>query len=233
MKRFLFTVLLLTVAAAALSGCKKDGTKDGKNGGAVVVGITQDLDSLDPHKAVAAGTKEVLYNLFEGLVKSDPAGNLVPAVAESYRISDDGKTYTFVLRSDVTFHNGKKLTAEDVVYSLKRVAGKLTTSDPEVQVLAAFSVAFIAVFLQNQNKPDAQSEHQEAQNSDDGKCDDLLFYGFFHNSTPLMSDEERRNESGPSYITTRYIGLYHSSGRYCKGTVKSSRDCQYFLNRIL
>ena len=140
MKRFLFTVLLLTVAAAALSGCKKDGTKDGKNGGAVVVGITQDLDSLDPHKAVAAGTKEVLYNLFEGLVKSDPAGNLVPAVAESYRISEDGKTYTFVLRSDVTFHNGKKLTAEDVVYSLKRVAGKLTTSDPEVQVLAAFSV---------------------------------------------------------------------------------------------
>ncbi len=138
MKKTYFMALLILVAAAALTGCK-GGTKENEKD-SVTVGITQDLDSLDPHKAVAAGTKEVLYNLFEGLVKPDQAGNLVPAVAESYQISDDGQTYTFVLRKNVKFHNGNTVTAEDVVYSLKRCAGMLETSDPEVQVVAALSV---------------------------------------------------------------------------------------------
>jgi peptide/nickel transport system substrate-binding protein len=81
-----------------------------------------------------------LYNIFEGLVKPDKDGNLVPAVAASYDISADGTKYTFVLREGVKFHNGETVTADDVVYSLNRVAGRLETSDPEVQVVPAFSV---------------------------------------------------------------------------------------------
>ena len=138
MKKLILMALLVTVSAAALSGCK-GGTKKGGNG-SVTVGITQDLDSLDPHKAVAAGTKEVLYNIFEGLVKPDENGNLVPAVAENYLISEDGTAYTFKLRKGVKFHNGKTVTAEDVIYSLKRCAGMLETSDPEVRVVAALSI---------------------------------------------------------------------------------------------
>lgn len=140
MKKISILALLGLLSVAVLSGCKDGTKKKEKLEGSVVVGITQDLDSLDPHKAVAAGTKEVLYNLFEGLVKPDQDGNLVPAVAESYQISEDGKTYSFVLRKDVKFHNGKTVTAEDVLYSLKRCAGMLETSDPEVQVVAALSV---------------------------------------------------------------------------------------------
>ena len=64
-------------------------------GGSVIVGITQDLDSLDPHKAVAAGTEEVLFNIYEGLVKPDRDGNLIPAVAESYTMSEDGIYFLF------------------------------------------------------------------------------------------------------------------------------------------
>ncbi len=109
-------------------------------GGSVIVGITQDLDSLDPHKAVAAGTNEVLYNIFEGLVKPDKDGNLVPAVASDYSISEDGMTYTFTLRDGVQFHNGNLVTADDVIYSIKRSAGMLETSDPEVKVESALSV---------------------------------------------------------------------------------------------
>ncbi len=151
MKKYLFMALLIVVSAAALSGCKKKGgTTDNGRGGTVTVGILNDLDSLDPHKAVAAGTKEVLYNLFEGLVKPDQAGNLVPAIAESYRFSEDGMTYTFVLRKGVRFHNGATVTAEDVVYSLKRCAGMLETSDPEVQVVAALSnISDITVASEN------------------------------------------------------------------------------------
>ncbi len=134
-------VILMTgmiLAAAVLSGCSGGRQEEPSNG--IIVGITQDLDSLDPHKAVAAGTKEVLYNIFEGLVKPDKDGNLIPAVAESYEISPDGKEYTFVLRDGVKFHNGDTVTAEDVIYSLKRCSGLLTPADPGVVVEAAFSV---------------------------------------------------------------------------------------------
>ncbi len=117
-----FTALLMM---AVLGGCS-DGT--GESSGdksSVVVGIQQDIDSLDPHLATAAGTKEILFNIFEGLVKSDENGNLIGAVASDYRISDDGLTYTFTLRDGVKFHNGNVVTAEDVKYSLERVSGLL------------------------------------------------------------------------------------------------------------
>jgi len=154
-KRYHITLfmLMILVLSIALYGC--GGDKNGKdgdeapaddkssgtpvNGGSVVVGISQDLDSLDPHKAVAAGTKEVLFNVFEGLVKPDQDGNLVPAVAESYELSKDGKVYTFHLRPDVKFHNGASVTADDIVYSIKRCAGLLETTDPSVVVESALS----------------------------------------------------------------------------------------------
>ena len=148
---FLSTVLIMAAALCACGGGKtqKDGTDtpDGDSissgepsyGGSVVVGITQDLDSLDPHKAVAAGTKEVLFNVFEGLVKPDEAGNLVPAVASGYKMSEDGKIYTFTLRDGIRFHNGAPVTVDDIVYSIKRCAGLLDTTDKEVVLEPALS----------------------------------------------------------------------------------------------
>ncbi|MBO5197491.1 MAG: ABC transporter substrate-binding protein [Lachnospiraceae bacterium] len=121
------------------AGGDETSTGDAVYGGSIVVGITQDLDSLDPHKAVAAGTKEVLYNIFEGLVKADKDGNLVPALAESYTISPDGSEYTFVLRDGVKFHNGDLVTAEDVIYSLKRCSGLLTPQEEGVVIESALS----------------------------------------------------------------------------------------------
>ena len=72
--------------------------------------------------AVAAGTKEVMFNVFEGLMKPTSDGDLTPAIAESYALSDDQKTYTFTLRQGVKFHNGETVTADDVVYSIQRCA---------------------------------------------------------------------------------------------------------------
>lgn len=143
MKKHFFGVLLLVVLTV-LCGCgggtkKKDGKDATKaSGGTVVVGITNDMDSLDPHKAVAAGTSEVLYNIFDGLVKADENGVMQPALASEYSISDDALTYTFKLRNGVKFHNGKEVTADDVIFSLKRVAGMLDEKD--IKVISAFSV---------------------------------------------------------------------------------------------
>lgn len=145
MKRKLFLAVLSVLALTVLCACK-DGTGNGDISSgrsatnSIVVGITQDLDSLDPHIAVAAGTDEVLFNVFEGLVKPDKDGNFIEAVAESYAISEDALVYTFTIRENVKFHNGKTVTAEDVVYSLKRCAGLLDVQDPNVLVESALSV---------------------------------------------------------------------------------------------
>lgn len=115
-----------TESTAAVSGEATEEAAQGPvYGGSVVVGIQQDLDSLDPHKATAAGTKEILFNIFEGLVKPDENGNLINAVASDYTISEDGLVYTFTLRDNVKFHNGNNVTCEDVKYSLERVSGLL------------------------------------------------------------------------------------------------------------
>ena len=123
-KRSFKTALLFFVLATltiALCGCTGD--KEGGNSSQITIGIPQDLeDSLDPHKAVAAGTKEVLFNIFEGLVKPTSDGNLIPAVASSYEETEGGKVYTFTLRDNVKFHDGSTVTAEDVKFSLDKCA---------------------------------------------------------------------------------------------------------------
>ncbi|MCR4751008.1 MAG: ABC transporter substrate-binding protein [Eubacterium sp.] len=86
----------------------------------LTVGIAQDFDSLDPDYMTAAGTKEVLFNVFEGLVKPTSDGEIVPAVASDVQKSEDGLTYTFTLRDGVTFHNGDPVEMEDVIYSIER-----------------------------------------------------------------------------------------------------------------
>ena len=61
-----------------------------------------------------AGTREIFFNVFEGLVKPDTEGNLIDAVASSHTISEDHKTYTFTLREGVRFHNGADVTVDYV-----------------------------------------------------------------------------------------------------------------------
>ncbi len=157
--------LLLFVMSIALIGCSGDKNNNNKaegnnsesnisqkeptNGGSVVVGIQQDIDSLDPHKAVAAGTSEILFNVYEGLVKPDKDGNLVPAVASEVNISTDGKVYTFTLRDGIKFHNGNLVTVKDIVYSVKRSAGLLDKKDSSIVVDSA---------LQNISKVEATDD---------------------------------------------------------------------------
>lgn len=107
-----------------------------KSGGSITIAISQDLDqSLDPHTSTSAGKREIFFNIFEGLVKADPDGNFVPALAESYEISDDATVFTFHLRKGVKFHNGSEMTAEDVVYTLNKCRG----TETGVPLLSAYS----------------------------------------------------------------------------------------------
>lgn len=174
MQRILKYKYLFVIAIAAMSivlnGCSdekkditennnslkestKEGVKTPKMGGSITVGIPQDIgDSLDPHKAVGAGTKEILFNIFEGLVKPDEKGNLQPAVAEDYQVSEDGKTYTFSLREGVLFHTGKPVTVEDIKYSIERCAdtsngGPLVSAFSNIERIEITSPKEVQIFL--------------------------------------------------------------------------------------
>ncbi len=127
-------MIVLTTLAIALSGCSSDKTA-GDDSSKITIGIPQDIDGLDPHYATGAGTKEVLFNLFEGLVKPDENGNLNPAVASEYTISEDNKVYTFTLRDGITFHDGSAVTVEDIKYSIDRNAG----TDGSEPLISSFS----------------------------------------------------------------------------------------------
>ncbi|MFD2352823.1 ABC transporter substrate-binding protein [Nonomuraea ferruginea] len=69
----------------------------------------------------AAIPQALLVNVYEGLVKLDQDGKIVPLLAEKWEVSDDLKTYTFTLRPDVKFTNGAAFTADDVVFSFERL----------------------------------------------------------------------------------------------------------------
>ena len=96
------------------------------------IGIAQAQDSitvamqlepphLDPTSAAAQAIDSVVYiNIFEGLTRFMDDGSIVPALAKSWEISDDGLTYTFNLQDGVTFHDGTAMDAEDVKFSLDR-----------------------------------------------------------------------------------------------------------------
>ena len=76
---------------------------------------------LDPTSAAAGAIDSVLYsNVFEGLTRFASDGSIIPGLAQSWVISDDGMTYTFKLAEGVTFHDGTTMDAEDVKFSLDR-----------------------------------------------------------------------------------------------------------------
>ncbi|TRW96563.1 ABC transporter substrate-binding protein [Paracoccus sp. M683] len=88
---------------------------------AITLGMVLEPPNLDPTGGAAAAIDEVVYaNLFEGLTRFGPDGSVLPALAASWDVEQDGKVYVFHLNPGVKFHDGADFTAEDVVFSLDR-----------------------------------------------------------------------------------------------------------------
>ncbi|MFZ1815928.1 MAG: ABC transporter substrate-binding protein [Rhizobiaceae bacterium] len=95
----------------------------------LTLGVVLEPPHLDPTAGAAAAIDEVVYaNVFEGLTRIGSQGEILPALAESWEISDDGKTYTFKLHTDVKFHDGSGFDAEDVKFSLDRARAADSTN---------------------------------------------------------------------------------------------------------
>lgn len=97
------------------------------------IGFTAEPASLDFTTDDGVAIPEVLLtNVYEGLVELAPDGGIQPALADSWEVSDDRRTYTFELNSDVTFSNGESFTAEDVKFSIERAQEEWTISLADV-----------------------------------------------------------------------------------------------------
>jgi peptide/nickel transport system substrate-binding protein len=122
MKRLTLTLGLLAMLAAASLGFAQ------KSGGTLIAAWAQDPVSLDPQVTSAYSSFQVLENVLDTLVALDQQDKIVPSLASSWESSADGLTWTFHLRHDVKFSNGRPMTAQDVVYTYDRMLDPKTGS---------------------------------------------------------------------------------------------------------
>ncbi|MCY0149146.1 ABC transporter substrate-binding protein [Hoeflea sp. G2-23] len=121
------------------------------------IGMQLEPPNLDPTGGAAAAIDEVLYaNLFEGLTRFGPDGEILPALAKSWTISDDGLVYTFSLREGAKFHDGTDFNADDVKFSLDRARAEDSTNAQKALFADIASVdvvdpATVKVTLSKQN----------------------------------------------------------------------------------
>ncbi|MBQ7463874.1 MAG: peptide ABC transporter substrate-binding protein [Lachnospiraceae bacterium] len=126
-------VLLSGCGKAASTGSTQAGGDAAADGGAsggstLEVQVGPSPETIDPALNSAVDGANMIIHAFEGLLKFDKDTNIVPGVAESYEVSDDGLTWTFKLRDGLKWSDGSDLTAEDFVYSWKRVADPNTAA---------------------------------------------------------------------------------------------------------
>lgn len=93
----------------------------GGTGGTLVIGELVEPTNLDPIKTPTISSWVWIRQVYNTLVRFDPSGKIVPELAESWQVSNDGREFTFRLRRGVLFHNGEELTAEDVKYTFDRI----------------------------------------------------------------------------------------------------------------
>src|SRR5262249_60467929 len=126
-KQMLKRLSVLAVAAALVASAPLPGQAQGKKD-SVVMAMALEPPGLDPTTAAAAAIAEVtLYNVYETLTKINEDGSVSPLLAESWRASDDLKTYTFKLRKGVKFQNGESLDSAAVKFSFDRAAAPAST----------------------------------------------------------------------------------------------------------
>ncbi|ERP95822.1 ABC transporter substrate-binding protein [Labrenzia sp. C1B10] len=123
-------------------------------------GNTADPETLDQHKTSTTYEAHILRDLYEGLVAYGADGQIIPGVASEWKVSDDGKTYTFMLRDDAKWSNGDPVVAGDFVFSLQRIM------NPETGAKYA-NVLYPILNAEKVNKGEAKPEELGVKALDD------------------------------------------------------------------
>ena len=105
-------------------------------GGAITEGVVGSPSSLNPLLAAFNDVdKDLTSLLFAGLTRLGPDGSIEPDLADSWEISEDGKTYVFHIRTDVKWHDGRPLVPEDVVFTFRLLQSKNLPTNPDITAL--------------------------------------------------------------------------------------------------
>ncbi len=114
---------------------------EGQSGGQIALGINLEPDNLDPAVTPFAVSHTVMMNIYDPLVWRSVDGDFVPGLATAWEIADDGLTYTFTLRDDVTFHDDTPFNAEAVQKFLDRVIDPATQSGFAANLIGPYDSA--------------------------------------------------------------------------------------------
>lgn len=118
--------LLLSFGAAF---AQQNTQADRRNNQELFLNMGDEPPSMDPNKGVDAVSYFWLGHLFEGLMTTDKNGNIVPGTASHVAVSDSGKTYTFTIRPNAKWHDGKKVTAKDYEFAFQRLVDPAFASE--------------------------------------------------------------------------------------------------------
>ena len=135
LRKNIFAVMFLVLLWATLGGCNAFAA-DGTVAKQLVVLTGSDASTFDPHMCTDAATEIFNRNMYNTLVRFNDKMQIIPDLAEKWSVSNDGKSWTFTLRSDVKFHDGTDFNAEAVKISFDRVLDPKTGS-PRRSVLSS------------------------------------------------------------------------------------------------
>jgi peptide/nickel transport system substrate-binding protein len=133
-----------------LGACAAGGSSDGDSSASeFTIVSTEPSSGFDPATAVTQASLRVMELMYDTLIDYDQDNNLIPMIAESWTVSDDGLTYDFVIRSNAKFSDGSTITADDVQYSIERAAASeaLKASLSDVSGMTVVSPTEIQVTL--------------------------------------------------------------------------------------
>ncbi|MFA9560023.1 ABC transporter substrate-binding protein [Evansella sp. AB-rgal1] len=177
MKRVIYSFFTIVAFVIVLAACSNNGNNEGNTNGdakddtderVLTIANPADINTFDPQNNSVITTSAVLVNVYNKLVKRDAEGHIVPDLATTWDQVDE-VTWEFELVDGVTFHNGDALTAEDVKFSLERIATdssllmhgtfnkilevnvinnttvQIVTEDPDPQLLSRLSIAAASI----------------------------------------------------------------------------------------
>jgi peptide/nickel transport system substrate-binding protein len=211
----------------ALMGSLSEAQQKPVYGGSLTIAQAVEPPGLDPTTATSAAIPRVVYsNVMEGLVKIDRSGKMITALARDYKISNDGKEYTFFLKKGVQFHDGKPFDVEDVKFTFGRLMDvqKTGTVHPEyykeidsVEAVDSHTVKIKlknvnSMFLFNLARPDSiivsSQTVDKLKTAPDG-TGPFKFNEWVRGSTITLSRFEGYHEKGVPYldkVTFKFIG---------------------------
>lgn len=131
MQRTKLSLIMATLIGSGMLGACSSHTENKSatyKNNLITVDIGSDIATLDPQKSEDAPSHRVINDLFEGLTSYDQNVHVIPGLAEKWDISKDGKVYTFYLRPNIKFSDGSPITADDVVFTFRRLADPKTAS---------------------------------------------------------------------------------------------------------